>query len=382
MLVLAKGNKDFDYIFNYEGKTYPFSVFSDRKLQNIDKKILESNERYKEYLHRVLKLACSLDLVNPRVAIGNSLEKIYSLIIIYQENGIEKVIDYSKNLIMTKKDYYELYKFNELNIVSKMDLYNIYYLLTKFNNYQYIFEYLLFTKEIFDELSKKNMFSFFKEKYNINGLNKNNYLLFGNNSDSLFFWGVDSKHSKFEKIIREVNDFTENPQEKSKHISYDKEKDRYMLKERKFGYFTFDLISSLTKNEEVQKILLSKERYGECHINANILGRALEDENKKSAFIVGGKFKINEIDYFYHTWVEIDDNNTVLDFNHNIVMNRDKYYKLFEIVPISKTPVFEMEDIIKIVENDADLGLHPMYLNYFGSEVRQDLKKNEMIFKK
>lgn len=171
-----------------------------------------------------------MDLVNPRVANGNSLEEIYSLIIIYQENGIDKVIDYSKNLIMTKEDYYELFKFNELNIVSKMDLYNIYYLMSKFNSYGYIFEYLLFTKEIFRELSKKDMFSFLKEKYNINGLNKNNYLLFGNNSDSLFFQVDDSKHAKFAKLIREIDDFTENPQEKCGHITYDKEKDRYIFK--------------------------------------------------------------------------------------------------------------------------------------------------------
>ena len=63
-------------------------------------------------------------------------------------------------------------------------------------------------------------------------------------------------------------------------------------------------------------------------------------------------------------------------------MNRDKYYKLFEAKPISKTLSTEMEDIIQTIYYDAKLELHPLELNYFGKEIMNDLKKNEKILQK
>lgn len=250
-----------------------------------------------------------------------------------------------------------------------------------FRNFEDIYEYLIFTKEIFNELSKKDDLKFLTEKYDENGINLHNYLLFGNNSDAIFFQREDFKHRKYNKLIRELDDFTENPTRESKHITYVEEKEEYMLKARNFGYVTFDLLSNFTKDEKVKEILLSTARYGKCHINANMVARLLSEKNKASAYIVGGKFKENEIDYFYHSWIEIDEKNIVIDFNHNIIMNRDKYYKLFEIVPISKISVSEMEEIIKTI-TDADFNMHPIELNYFGPELMRDLKKNEAIFKK
>lgn len=381
-IVVSNTTNGEDYVFKYDGKTYPFSVFSDSELQTFDKKTLESAKRIKAQTFRSLKLACSMDLVNPRVVIGNSIVGTFDLLIVFQENGIDKVIDYARNLVMNKADYYEIFKFNELNMVDKMDLYNIYYIMNKLGDYEHIYEYLIFTKEIFNELSKKEDFNFFAEKYDRSGINKHNYLLFGDDSDSLFFQKEDGCHMKYGKLIRELDDFTENPTRKSKHISYVKDKDKYMLKARNFGYFTFDLLSNLISDEEEKEKLLSTDRYGECHINANMIARSLPSKDKASSYIVGGKFKVNENDYFYHTWVEIDEKNVVIDYNHNIVMNRDKYYKLFEIVPISKISVLEMKDIVQTVIYDADFNMHPMELNYFGPELMRDLKKNEAVLKK
>ncbi len=378
---IANTTNNDSYVFKYNGKTYPISVFSDNELQKYDKKVLESVKRIKECKYRALKLACSLDLVNPRIAIGNSISGIFDLLIVYQENGMDKVIDYARNLVMSKVDYYEIFQFHELNVVDKMELYNIYYLLNELHDYEHIFEYLIFTKEIFSELSKIDEFHFLAEKYTSEGINYLNFILFGNDSECLFFQEKDN-HSKYEKLIRELDNFTENPTQKSKHITYVKEKNQYMLKARSFGYFTFDLLSNLISDEDVQKILLSNDRYHECHVNTNQLALCLSETDRVSTYIVGGKFKVNENDYFLHSWIEIDDKNVVIDFNHNIVMNRDKYYKLFEIVAISKTKASEMQDIIQTVIDDADFDLHPFYLNYFGTEIMRDLKKNEKVFKK
>lgn len=366
------------YILKHNKKEYPFSILSDYEIQEFDKKILKTEKRYKQRLSRTLKLACSMDLVNPRVAIGHSSFNRLHTIIIFQDNGTDKIIDYDKNLIMKKDDYYELFDYKEINIIDKADLYNIYYITDTLADYSHIYEYLIFTKELFKELSKTDKFSFLAEKYDRNGINNNNYILFGNNSDSLFFQEKDVT-TKYNKIIDELDEFTKNPEIKTKHISHDKQKEKYELKERNFGFFEFNLLSDMIYDTETKEQLLSKNRYHKCHRNSIIIARSLEE---KTTYIVGGKIKINENDYFNHSWVEIDENNVVIDFNHNVIMNRDKYYKLFEAKPISKTLSTEMEDIIQTIYYDAELDLHPLYLNYFGKEIMNDLKKNEKILQK
>lgn len=374
-------NGELEYTFNYKGKNYPFSVFSDYKLQKIDKKVLESSKRIEEQLFRSLKLACSMDLVNPRIAIGNSLIGPFHILIIFQDKGIDRVIDYTTNLVMNKNDYYELFNYCELNTVDKFDLYNIYCMIDEFNDYEHIYEYLIFTKEIFNELSKKEPFEFLTKKYDINGFNNHNNILLGDNGDSLFFRDEDVYNMKYDKIIWELDSFTENPTEKSKYILYDNKKEKYKIK-RKFGFFTFDLLSNMICDKEVKEQLLSKDRYNKCHQNAIMIARLLSEEDKKTTYIVGGKFKVNEIDYLLHSWIEIDEKNVVIDFNHNIVMNRDEYYKLYKVQPISKTIISEMEDIIETVIYDAKLYVHPIVLNYFGRELMSDLKKNKKILQK
>ena len=375
-------DKNKDYIFNYNEKSYPFSVFSDRDLQKYDKKILGSSKRLNEGLYGTLKLACSMDLVNSRVAIGNSKAGILYLLILHEENGIDKVIDYARNLEMSKDDYYELFHFDEINVIDKYELYNIYRVLTILNNFDDIYYYLIFTKEIFNDLARNNEFNFLTEKYDKSGFNRHNYLLFGKDCDSIFFRKEDAVN-KNGSIIREIDSFTENPTKKSRHISKSKEKGRYIFKHWKIGKFKFRLLSDKIVNQEIKNILLSSDRYGECHENSNKLIRSLTDRDTQSAYVVGGKIKVNEIDYFLHSWIEIDEKNIVVDFNHNIVMNRDKYYKLYGAVAITKTKAIDMKEIVKKVIFEADFfTLHPMDINYFGYEFMNDVMKNEKLLKK
>lgn len=113
-----------------------------------------------------------------------------------------------------------------------------------------------------------------------------------------------------------------------------------------------------------------------------MIARGLQEDNKKSAYVVGGKCKENERDYYYHSWVEVDDENIVIDYNHNIIMNRDKYYRFFEAVAISKTKVEDLEEIIKVLIMEAQLDFDPMDINYFGTELLRDMKKNAKILRK
>lgn len=380
---ITKSNSDDnEYFFLYEGKKYPFYVFSDYDLQAFDKKLLESPKRIKNSFSRTLKLAGSMNLVNPRVSIGNSITGIFRLLIIFQEGKNEQVIDYAKNLVMDKNDYYELFKFQEINIVDKFDLYNIYYFINKFNDEEHIYEYLIFTKEILKELSWKEEFKFLAKPYDISGINKHNYVFLGNDTDFLFFQEEDIYHQKYADLIQELDNFTKNPTHASRHISYNKKKNVYQLKNRKFGYFTFDLLSDMVNDVEIKKQLLSDSRYRKCHKNSIMIARGLQEDNKKSAYVVGGKCKENELDYYYHSWVEIDDKNLVIDYNHNIIMNRDQYYRFFETVAISKTKVEELEEIIEVLIMEAQLYFDPMDINYFGTELLRDIKKNMKVLKR
>ena len=366
------------YILKHNKKEYPFSILSDYEIQEFDKKILKTEKRYKQRLSRTLKLACSMDLVNPRVALGHSSIIRLHAIIIFQDNGTDKIIDYDKNLIMKKDDYYELFDYKEINTIDKYDLYKINIIMDELDDYSHIYEYLIFTKEIFKELSKIDNFSFLAKKYDRNGINNNNYVLFGDNSDGLFFQEKDV-NTKYNKIIDELDEFTKNPEIITKHISYNKQKEKYKLKEKNFGFFEFNLLSDMISDTEIKEQLLSKNRYRECHRNSNLIALNLKEE---TTYVVGGKIKINENDYFNHSWVEIDEKNVVIDFNHNVVMNRDKYYKLFEAKPISKTLSTEMKNIIQAIYYDVELDLHPLELNCFGKEIMNDLKKNEKILQK
>ena len=83
----------------------------------------------------------------------------------------------------------------------------------------------------------------------------------------------------------------------------------------------FNLLSDFIDNEQIKDELLSKKRHGHCHENSQMIANGLGD----NALIVGGKIKINENDYFNHSWVELEDEKLVFDYNHNIIMDKKGY---------------------------------------------------------
>ncbi len=365
-----------EYIFHGMEKEYPFALFSNYLLQEVDQKILcDEKQREKEFF-RPLKLACSMDFVDPRIAIGNSKTNIFHLLILFYEDGIDKVADYPNNIVMEKEKYYELFQYEELNVLDFYDLYCLYIVMDQLHDFDHIFEYLIFQKEIWKELSKQKEFSFLKRKYNSNGVNYRNFTLFGDYCDWLFFEVKDMHHSKYEEVKEELDEFTKNPKEKTKHIRYHKKEKKYVLKDKQFGSFPFRLLSDIVEDEEVKQVLLSDARYGECHVNSNILAGSINEN------VVGGKMKSNDRDYFYHSWVELEKNNLVFDFNHNLIIDKDIYYKLYDAVPISKTKASDMEEIGKMLLCDSQFQVHPMILNYFGMEMMKDVKRNEKILRK
>lgn len=374
------------YIFKYLGKEYPFSLFSEWNLQDIEKEnIKDSQRRIKMSTLRNLRLACSLDVVNPKLIIGNSSFRALDTLISYEDKDIEKIIDYSKNLVMKADDYFELFQFDKLNTLEKWKLFNVYSVIAEMDCWEHLFEFLLFYDEIFSDLAKNEMFDEYnmQKRFNAKGFHKKNNSILGNKSDSLFFdVEFDQAKFKYKDSRREIDDFTLNPSIFTEHVRYDEKKKKYIYEDKDFGMFEFGLLSDSFESEEEKADLLSKHRYHRCHFNSQKIIESLAKVDQENAFLVAGKIRANDTNDFYHSWVEIDSKNVVLDYNRNFVMNRDKYYKLYGAVALQKTTAADIKEIYDKLINEAELLLTDKDLNYFGAEILRDLKKNEKVFSK
>ncbi len=358
-------------------------LFSDRNLQSWDKNILKTpKERYIYALIRTLKLVYSLPFKNALLAIGE-VNNILEVIIIFNEDGILKVADYKRNLIMPKNDYYKLYHFHELNVLNKFEIYALANFIKDTDSAKYMYDYLIFSKEILQELSKKNYYEYLSQKYDENGLNLRNYTWLGNNCDGIFFNKSDYSHKKYIEIMEEIANFTKNPDKESEYIKKIPKSAGYLFSHPDFEEFKFYLISNMFKDNNIKKELLSNKRYHHCHVNAYDFARLYEKNTHKDVYIVGGQIKANEIDYFYHSWIEVEfaKNNLVMDWNENLIIPKEVYYQIFEARAISKTNVIEMEEIINLT-NKAGLNFNQMDLNYFGQEIKKDLLKHNTLIKK
>lgn len=377
---IKKSNNDSDdYMFTHDGKDYSFSLFSDWDLQEFDKKNLKSIKNRKKMMFRELKLVCSMDLVDPKVIIGNSDIGIFSLLIEFRNKDTTKIIDYSNNIVMDKESYYEAFDFHDINTVSKSDLYNIYYVVNKLDQFDYIFEYLIFWDLIKKDLSKHKEFKFLGDKYDKSGINLNNYCLFGDNYDGLFFTECDGNR-KYDSLKNEIDCFTIDPSKTSRYIRYDKDEKVYVCKDKSFGSFKFDLLSDICVNEDIKRKLLSPNRFRKCHFGSIDVIKGLQEEERNMAVLSTGTFKTNEKDSFLHSWVEFNDN-IVIDYTHNIIMDKEKYYRLYEIEVINKLSFDEMLEISDIMKK-FDFSCDRLTFHCFGQEVMQDLKRNEKLLVK
>jgi hypothetical protein len=198
----------------------------------------------------------------------------------------------------------------------------------------------------------------------------------------MFFQKVDSDNKNNNNLIEILDTFTENPTIKSKYIEYDEDKKSYSFIFNSKPVFIFRLLSDYVISEEIKENLLSSSRYHECHENSILVASSLDRDIQESTYIVGGKIDANKQNSFLHSWVEIDKENLVLDYNHNIIMNRDSYYKLFYASPISKTNYFDYYKYFETIMLDFNFNFHPTFLNYFGKEIIKDLEKNKQLIKK
>lgn len=371
-------NRNGYYEFLFNGKKYPFTLLSDEDIQELDKKIVTNiEERSNSFLGRTLKLAGRVEYPDAVVKIGKSDIGNFS-IIVFTRNGQEMVIDYENNLVMKKADYYEMTNFKELNSLNKKDVYWLYRLLSLVG-YDYFIHFILFSDEMFKEIEK--IIPEMSEKYDVIGVNNGNKLLLGEDCDATFIMDRDM-YFEFQEQKFELDSFTLNPTTDTKKIK--KIDDGvFLFKDKKLGDFAFQLLSSIATNED-KKTLLSEDRYRKCHVNAIRMIRGLSENDKKQAFVCSGYITINDKDKFLHSWIEIGsgDEAIVADYNHNVIMGKDKYYQLYGASIINKLSALEETEVFDYITRANLIGIDYRLIDYFGQEIVKDLKKNEKILMK
>lgn len=371
-----------EYILHDQNKNYLFRFLQEEEnIQMVDREILSnSDERDNYHLIRILKLACSLDLINPRVIIGSNKTTCLCGIIIYEKNNQEMVIDYRNNLIMNKDHYYELFDMKEINRLSRYDIYLIdLYRLEIDKNIQ---ELLFFNKEMFKDLSR-NMPAFNK-KYDDIGINQHNFTIWGHHSDVIFTLALDHKNLKYGNIQKELDEFTLNPTKSTIHVNQLDHKAYYQFMDDEFGEFKFSLISDFMTNDKMTNELLSEKRYNNCHENVHKIASYLKSKGHNHIFITSGKIKLNDQDSIFHSWVELELEEgkfIVFDYNRNLIMEEECYNQLYEVKTISKIELMEMMNILEFTQ-DNDLCFSDRTINFLGPEIYKSSKKNEKIFKR
>ena len=364
-------------MFKYNNQIYKYQRISSLDIQRVDHNILLNEKLRDEYsFTRTLKLACNLDYNDIRYIIASEINDDFISLVSFSKDGTYYIMDYSKDLIMSKDDYYKLLDVKEYASLNKFQLYRFYVLFIQENslkmNWEEFLEFVIFNDEIFKELGSK--YEDLASKYDVFGMNKNNYAIVGDASDSLFIWDEDYKNLRYEEDRAIIEEFTLDPEENMDYVDSFEDKYHYS------GDISvsFELLSSISGDKDKER-LHSMERYGHCHFFA-MLYTYLYD--KYEAMAVGGKIKRNDVDFYYHSWVEVKSpvETLVLDYSHNIIMNKDKYYELFGAVKISE---IKRSDMIRILDYlDEYEFSDSLSIMFFGNEMLRDLDRNKNIFKR
>lgn len=361
-------------------KKYHFEKLSDTIEYKADKKTLLNQKEREKDLFRTLKLACSNELINASLVVGTTKLGL-EFLIEYESKKEKYIIDYSQNIIMKKSDYNELYNLKEISRMDQATLYKIYFILDDLVKMDINILYLfLFPNEILNNLTNNPECKWINKKYDDNGENKNNYYLLGDSCDCLFFQQEDYQENP---IFNKIQNFTENPNiDGGNGFHYDETERKYYYQDRK-NKISFELLSDSVASEEIKKQLLSEDRYHECHHNSILLVLGSEINENQKKYLINGKIKINEKDYFYHSWMEVEGKTKtmVFDYNNNLIIDKKDYYKLLGAKEINRTDFESLVKIIKLLEEFEIINFHPMTMGYFSQEIIRDLEKNKFLIK-
>lgn len=352
------------YLYHFDGKDYQFRCFSDFPLLVEDKKILQNDKkRYQLGMLRSMKIALSKKLPNARlITILETNEKTsnLNLLVEYEKEKKKYIIDYSKNLVMEKKDYDAIYFSKEIQTLDQGDLYLLMNKMKGLGNFIDSCFLFLFGNELLNDPN------FVVGKYDKNGVHLgNNFVL---NDEELY----SSFDCELSSMDLEIQKFIENPEKHTKNITYSKDRRCYFYKKT-----PFKLLSDMAE-KSTKEILLSKKRYKHCHENSLSLVYSLKEIGVDS-HLVCGMVRKNDFEELEHTIVETE--NEVIDCNRNLVMKKEDYYKMTGFIAITRSDTALLSENMELLDSYGIL-LHPKIIGYLSQEFHRDLVRNKHLLKK
>ncbi len=359
-LIKVKRSGKGEYIYDDQ---YPFRCLSDLPLLKGDKRNLEDAEKgYNSRILRSMQIALSKELINAKLITVIQKDEdndfLFNLLIEYEKNNKKLIIDYLKNLIMEKEGYYHVYhNTREIQTLSQPELYSL--MEESVKSEIPIDKYTLLISG--NELLKNK-----KRKYHSTGIHKNNDFLLKNEDV------CSTSEYYLSPMDKEIQKFMENPQKPIKNITYSKKGKCYCYKRT-----PFKLLFDLTK-DDIKEQFLSKKDTGSCHGNSLLVMEFLEMSGTK-AQLVNGKMRKNSYEELDYTIVETEKN--VIDFNRNLIMEKDNYYKMTGFTVINKTDK-KLLDENKNLLSSYGIDMDSKIIGYFSQEFNHDLAKNKHLLKK
>ena len=363
------------YSFKYKNKIYEYKKLSDTSLiPLIARNELKNNKGTAgESVPRILRLASNGKLNDPKLLICYDTE--FLMLVSFNYSGQEYIIDYYNDLIMNRDDYFSLSNIRIINEVSFRNIYDMYDIIKEYDFFISFLYFLLFPDDIVSVLNKYTLIT--DGDYSKDGINLGNFAVMGNNCDDIFLINKDKRRNP---DIIEIEDYTVGLVEND-HIKNCGENHQF---KDEYKEFTFMLYSDIALDDELKSTLCSDGRYHKCHISAwKYVSAIIKAFSNAKVSIVGGKYLINDVDYYYHSWIELEleGRSFVIDYTKNLIIERDRYYQLTGAVLINRVEEEDINNIIKHVK-DGNIKLNPMYYSYFAKEILSDLERNKHVLKR
>lgn len=163
-IVYNEEKKEYEYKDEFEGNTYTFNKLSNLLENKEIKNELESNKRDHKCHIKAVELISSL--IPKGFIVTGYIKKSYgkflhSVIEIERKNGAY-IIDYTKNLVIAKEQYYKLTNFQEIERISEEQFFEDLLIIGQLTGLS-LKEYLTFRSEMMRDL-EKNKFLFIENK--------------------------------------------------------------------------------------------------------------------------------------------------------------------------------------------------------------------------
>ncbi|MBO6145912.1 MAG: hypothetical protein J6O62_03850 [Bacilli bacterium] len=117
--------KNKTYTYNDGEEEYTFSLLEDLFEDDETKRILHSPERYGSCHHASIGMCLNLPHKNSKILTGYinySDCRILHSVYYYEEDGMEIIYDYTKNIMMRKDEYFRLTNFKLINEIEREKL--------------------------------------------------------------------------------------------------------------------------------------------------------------------------------------------------------------------------------------------------------------------